>query len=120
MLGPGRKPSSFLAIGLMRSAQITFRTPLQLICWRPVPSEFSIEVARGDADALDGIGRRDQHLKESGLFVVIYALNLDVIREARLAVNLRLQTVLGVEELRVWARWASATRHGKDQALEVP
>ncbi len=65
----------------------------------PGASEFSVEVARCNADALDGIRRRDQHLKESSLFVVIYALYLDIIREARLAVDLRLQTVLRVEKL---------------------
>src|SRR5205807_2542587 len=83
-------------------------------------SEFSIEVARCNADALDGVGRRDQHLKESSLFIVVYALNLDIIRKARLAVDLRLQAVLGVKELRMWARRPRATGHGKDQALEVP
>ena len=35
--------------------------------------------------------------------VVIYAFNLDIIRETRLPVDLRLQTVLGVKKLRVWA-----------------
>ena len=45
-------------------------------------TELSIEIAGAEADALDGISRRNQHLEESGLFVVVYAFNLKIIREA--------------------------------------
>jgi len=52
-------------------------------------------------DGVDRLGGGDEDGEEAGLVVVVEAVDLDVVREPRLAVELRLHTVLGVEELGV-------------------
>src|SRR5262249_45184518 len=85
----------------------------------PGASKLGVEVARADADALDGVGSRDQHLKQPGLFIVIHTLDLEIVRHTLLAVDFRLQTILGVEELGVWACRPRSSRHSDEQTLKV-
>src|SRR5262249_1919664 len=57
-------------------------------------SKLGVEVRGRNAYGLDGVSRRDQHLKQSGLLVVVHTFDLEVIGQAGLAVDLRFQTVL--------------------------
>ena len=64
-------------------------------------AELGVEVRRGHVDGVDRLGGGDQDREQAGLVVVVDAVDLHVVRQARLAVELGLLAVLRVEELRV-------------------
>ena len=82
-------------------------------------AELGVVVARRDADGLERLGRRNQHGQQAGAVVVVDAFDLHVVGEARLAVDVRRQRVLRVEELRVRPERPRGAGHRGDHALEV-
>ena len=52
-------------------------------------AKFRLIVIRRDIDGLDGLGRRNQDLEKTGALVVVDALDLVEIADARHAVGLR-------------------------------
>jgi hypothetical protein len=82
--------------------------------------ELGVEVRGRDADRIDGLRGRDEDREQAGLVIVVDAVDLDVVRKARLTVELRLLAVLGIEELRVRAAQRDAPGYGGPHPLEAP
>ena len=82
-------------------------------------SKLRLVIGGRDIDGLERLDRRDQHLEQSAAVVVVDAFDLDVVRHSRLAVHVRGQAVLRVEELRMLARQPRRARHEDHQALKV-
>ena len=83
-------------------------------------AELRVVVARRHADRLQRVGRRDDHLQQPGLVVVVQPLDERIVRLARLPVDLHGERVLRVEERRVLAVRPRGARHRDQEALEVP
>ncbi len=83
------------------------------------PTQLCVEVRGRHADGFNRVRRRNQHRQQSGLMVVVHAFDHKVVREARLAVDLRLQAVLRVEKFGVRARRARSAWHRHQQSLEI-
>ncbi len=83
-------------------------------------AELGVVVAGGDADGLERVRRRDDHLQKARLMVVVEAFNQRVVRLPRLAVDLDSQRVLRVEKRGVLAVRACGTGDHDQETLEVP
>ena len=83
-------------------------------------AELRVVVAGRDADGLERVGRRDDHLEQAGLLVVVEPLDERVVRHARLAVDLDREGVLRVEERGVFPVRPRRPGDHDQQALEVP
>ncbi len=124
-LGPGEIVLGQRAIAVAEEE----RAPLELVgagleghrAHRPPgPPELRVVVARAHAHGLDRVRGGDEHGEEAGLVVVVDPLEHHVVGEARLAVHLGGEAVLGVEELGVGPEGPAGPRNRHQEALEVP
>ncbi len=86
----------------------------------PGPAELGVVIARAHAHRLDRVRGGDEHGEEARLVVVVDPLEHHVVCEARLAVDLGGEAVLGVEELGVRPEGPARPRHRHQETLEVP
>ena len=82
-------------------------------------AQFGFEIVGRDIHGLDGFGRRNQDLQQTGAFVIVDALDLVAVSLASLAVYFGLQGPAGVEELRVLPGGRRGSRHKIQQRLEI-
>src|SRR5260370_29155428 len=82
-------------------------------------SELSGVVAGAHVNRLNGLRRRNIDLQQARTLIVIYPLDLQVVEKASLAIDLRRQAVLRIEEFRMHSMCASSSRYQIQQILEI-
>jgi hypothetical protein len=83
-------------------------------------AELRVVVAGGDAHRLERVRRRDDHLQQAGLVIVVESFNQRVVRLPRLAVDLHREGILRVEKRGVFPVRPRRAGHHDQDALEIP